>query len=452
MLTFRKRIAAALFIGLSAGSTGPTLVNASGHREAPIINNAPKAEGADFYLFKSYEPGRAGFVTLIATYWPVPTPSGREILFALDPEARYEMNIDNDGDANPDVIFAFRFSLAPSDRRDDGAVLSPETYTLEVSRRRKPSDTVSRFAAVRQAHTGETTFNVFGDHRLLQKSSDSASYDNRPSPSSATIPDCGGGRVFVGQHFGGFSLDVGEVIDVVNTQPVQPNDKKLKRADKKITTLALEVPISCLTRGRDPVIGAWMSTSIPKSSQPDSAAKNIDWLQRSRLGSPLLREWMISLKGKARYNVNPPSEDAYYIEDVQHPTLPLMIESLFGVRAPRVSSRNDLTGVFLTGIDGLNKPQTVRHAEMLRLNTLTPVLPAAQQSRLGVLGGDSAGFPNGRRPGDDVVDIVLRMAMGALLDVNEAPDGQLPYNDGTDINANLFDTTFPYLITPDIAL
>ena len=144
-----------------------------------------------------------------------------------------------------------------------------------------------------------------------------------------------------------------------------------------------------------------------------------------------------------------PRDDAQFLTYVTHPTFPALIEALFGaagVKAPTAFPRADLVAAFLTGIDGLNA--TATPSEMLRLNTAIPAKPAEQQRPLGALGGDVAGFPNGRRPGDDVVDIELRVAMGALLDPSVAPSGALPFTDGAKVDASFFDATFPYLRTP----
>lgn len=414
-----------------------TDLNASGHREAPLITTTSKVNSADFYMFKSYEPGREGNVTLIAKY------------FAFDTDARYEINIDNNGNAQPDLTFAFQFNPP---RRDNKTVDILETYTVDINRRMKPSDSVLRPGHVHDAHTKDRIFIKTVDNEDNKSSSDYASYANRHIY-TVEISDCGMGRLFVGQRKEGFSVNWGEVVNLVNTTPVSPRDTKVNSTrDKNIMSLALEVPVSCLTRGGDPVIGAWTTVSKPKHGglldQLGGVAEPSAWLQTFRLGSPLVSELMIGLKDSDSFNESSPYLDARIAGYITNPTLPVIIESLFGLRAPTANPRSDLASVFLTGIDGLNKPNKVRSAEMLRLNTSTPALPAAQQNSLGVLNGDVAGFPNGRRPGDDVVDITLRVAMGALLDASVAADGQLPYNDGMTIDANMFDTTFPYVATP----
>jgi hypothetical protein len=182
--------------------------------------------------------------------------------------------------------------------------------------------------------------------------------------------------------------------------------------------------------------------------------------QVSRLGAPLVNEVVIGLRDKDLFNSASPTQDSALASYVTNPTLPELLEILFGsagVQAPNNFPRRDLVAAFLTGIQGLNKPQNVVASEMLRLNTSTAPVPLASQNRLGALGGDNAGFPNGRRPGDDVVDIELRVAMGALCHAfpgafscgpGDAPSGLLPFTDGAFVDASFFNDAFPYLRTP----
>jgi len=162
---------------------------------------------------------------------------------------------------------------------------------------------------------------------------------------------------------------------------------------------------------------------------------------------PLVNEVVIGLPDKDRFNSSEPKDDGQFANYVTNPTLPALLHVLFGVAAP-TTPRNDLVTAFLTGIPGLNQQKKVTASEMLRLNTSTPPLAAAQQNTLGVLGGDTAGFPNGRRPGDDVVDVSLRVAMGVLMPADQAPDGQLPYTDQTSLAASDFAQSFPYINPP----
>ena len=184
------------------------------------------------------------------------------------------------------------------------------------------------------------------------------------------------------------------------------------------------------------------------------------WSQVSRLGMPLVNELVIGLPDKDRFNASQPKSDAQFADYVTNPSLPVLLQVLFGaagVKAPNVYPRTDLEAAFLTGVTGLNQPVKATPAEELRLNTSTTVTPMATQNDLGVLGGDLSGFPNGRRPIDDVVDITLRVAMGVLLspfdgsakDPDPTSDGsrQLHYTDGAEPNPGNYLAAFPYLNT-----
>ena len=218
------------------------------------------------------------------------------------------------------------------------------------------------------------------------------------------------------------------------------------------------MPIACLTRSNDPVIGAWTTASERVAGDDEDQES---WRQLSRLGQPLVNELVIGLRDKDKFNASEPKNDGQFATYVTNPTLPVLIDALFGVPAP-ATPRNDLVSVFLTGVPGLNKPATVTPSEMLRLNTSIGVKAPAAQSPVGVLGGDTAGFPNGRRPGDDVVDVALRAVEGVLLPghpaaVEQLTDGALSsatiaYSAEGAITGDaafaLFRPTFPYLQTP----
>jgi hypothetical protein len=238
-------------------------------------------------------------------------------------------------------------------------------------------------------------------------------------------------------------------------------------ADKKVTSIALEVAAACLVApgGADPVIGAWTTASVPQarlinpapSTTGNASREGGAWTQVSRLGMPLVNEVVIGLKDKDRFNHSRPSGDTQFLTYVTNPTLPALVETLFagaGVKAPTNFPRNDLVTVFLTGVAGLNQPAKVTPSEMLRLNTTIAAVPKGAQKRLGVIDGDNAGFPNGRRPGDDVVDIELRVAMGKLCTLNlgcapaNAPSGAIRFTDGAYLDDGAFNDAFPYLTTP----
>jgi hypothetical protein len=192
------------------------------------------------------------------------------------------------------------------------------------------------------------------------------------------------------------------------------------------------------------------------ATQPDNS---VTLKQRSRLGMPLVNEVVIGLKDKDRFNASAPSDDTQFLTYVTNPTFPAIVQAIFGgagVAAPTNFPRNDLVATFLTGIAGLNQPKNVVPSEMLRLNTSIAPTAWGSQSRLGVLGGDNAGFPNGRRPGDDVVDVTVRVAMGRLctLGLNgyctsaQAPSGGLDFVDGVALTSSYWGQSFPYLNNP----
>jgi hypothetical protein len=283
-----------------------------------------------------------------------------------------------------------------------------------------------------------------------------------------TIPGCASsGRVFVGQRKDSFVVNLGPVFDLVNiAKPATEFDPNAERIgkddleDKNVTTIALEVPIACVTTAATPIIGAWTTAAVrqTKTFSATGASSSGGFAQVSRLSAPLVNELVIGLKDKDKFNASRPVDDAANFADyVTNPTLPALIEILFGgagVKAPTNFPRNDLVAAFLTGIEGLNKPPGVVAAEMMRLNTSIAPKAKGQQNRLGVVGGDTAGFPNGRRPGDDVVDIELRVAMGLLCTLNigctaaQAPSGAIHFTDGAYLDDSFFTNGFPYLKSP----
>jgi len=251
--------------------------------------------------------------------------------------------------------------------------------------------------------------------------------------------------MFVGQRKDPFVVNLGETFDLVNItgSPLGPVDaNKDTLDDKNVTSIILEIPKSFLLSAPDkPIIGAWTTAS--------KVAADGTTTQVSRLGHPLVNEVVIGLKDKDKFNASEPKDDAQFADYVTHPTLPAIIELLYGsagVKAPTLFPRTDLVAIFLTGVDGLNKNGSL--SEMVRLNTSIPVTARDQQKNLGVIAGDNAGFPNGRRPGDDVVDIALRAVMGVLLSTNDAPSGQLAFTDGASVDAKMFLPAFPYINPP----
>ncbi|MDQ3494252.1 MAG: DUF4331 domain-containing protein [Pseudomonadota bacterium] len=441
-----------------------TLVTASSHREAPNITKFPKLDNTDVYAFRSYEAGRADAVTIITNFQPLQDPFGGPSYFLMDENGVYDLHIDNNGDGNPNITFEFRFFNQFQNKTIPVGGMPVPIALVQIA---PVTDTDVRGLNVLQFYTvtvvnNETgarteALNPFGRSRFYMKPFDnigSKTFPNYARYADAHIgllsySGCGGsGKIFAGQRREGFSIALGEVFDLLNLNPVGPRDGERNDLDKlNVTSIAIEVPISCLARSGEPVIGVWSNGHTSTSGALDRPLGP----SISRLGMPLVNEVIIGLQDKDKFNASRPADDAQFLRYVTNPTLPALIEVLFasaGVKAPTKFPRTDLVSVFLTGIQGLNQPANVKPSEMLRLNTSIAPRAAAAQNNLGVLAGDNAGYPNGRRPGDDVVDITLRVAMGALLTDAEAPSRNLPFTDGAATSALRFFGRFPYLATP----
>ena len=496
-----------LAASLAASVTGGAL--ASSHREAPFITTRPKVDGTDFYMFNSYEAGRAGYVTLIANYLPLQDPQGGPNYFLLDDNALYEISIDNTGTGVAGLTFQFRFTtttagltvpvgtksipvplvnIGPVSSSNMSAQNVSQSYTLTMVKGDRRTGTAT---PITNATTGATTFAKPLDNIGAKSIPNYAAYAaNFVHP--ITIPGCGmPGKVFVGQRQDPFVVNLGETFDLVNIKypatQLAPNGVNGRNyvpnslAGYNVTALELEIPAACLTSGSGSIIGGYTTASLRQAEVLNPApqsAKSVAsvgavasptgtelaggaWLQVSRLGMPLVNEVVVGLPDKDRWNASNPADDGQFADYVTNPSLPVLLQALFGgagVKAPNVYPRTDLEAVFLTGVSGLNQPANVKAAEELRLNTATPVTAMASQNDLGVLGGDLSGFPNGRRPIDDVVDIELRVAMGALLspfdgsaqdpDPTSDTSRQLGYTDGVEPNPANYLPAFPYLNTP----
>jgi len=511
--TFKSRarllpIAAAALGAVAGAALVPAY--ASSHREAPYITTRPKVDGTDFYMFTSYETGRSDYVTIIANYLPLQDPYGGPNYFTLDKDALYEIHIDNDGDNREDLTFQFKFksNLKAKTLRIDnkdvaipliqfGPVTDPnaanlnlnEAYTIDVVRGPRRQLNPDAYKAVTNAATGAGTFDKPVDNIGTKTIPDYAGYAAKHIY-PINIPGCSApGKVFVGQRKEAFAVNLGTIFDLVNvdlgviTNPANIGAVPNTIDDANITTLALEVHKSCLTKAGDPVIGGWTTASLHQGSlldpTPKTGFQTTDrnggpWVQVSRLGMPLVNEVVIGLPDKDKFNGSQPKDDAKnFLDYVTNPTLPALLEAVFpGTKiAPTNFPRTDLMNVFLTGITGLNRPKGSPGSEMMRLNTNTPPLEEAKQNRLGVLGGDFAGYPNGRRPHDDVVDISLVAVVGGLCFANGDGDAfqlsnslgaksdckpssvplgatSLVLHDGVDNAKVPLLQKFPYLFTP----
>ena len=453
---------------------------ASSHREAPGITNSPKVDGTDFYMFRSYEGvdsagagGRSDYVTLLANYQPLQAPYGGPNYFQMDPNALYEIHVDNTGDAVEDITFQFKFKNSlksipltigtqsvPIPLIQAGAVSNlndanlnvNETYEVKVvrgERRKNPGAAVMKTG-------GGATFEKPVDNIGTKTIADYAGYAAK-HVFAVTIPGCPAGKdqgkVFVGQRQEGFAVNLGPVFDLVNAPAAVLLDPANKDAagmggknviqKANVTTIAMEVHKDCLTAGGESVIGGWTTASLrqarlyngkPGSGNNDSSKQGGAWVQVSRLGNPLVNELVIGLPDKDKFNASSPKDDTQFLKYVSNPTLPALLGLVLAgdpkAVAPVNLPRTDLLTTFLTGITGVNKPATnPTPSEMMRLNTAVAAVPFASQNRLGVAGNaltpggtDNAGFPNGRRPKDDVVDIALVAMVGGLCAINGSGD------------------------------
>jgi len=474
-----KRTLSLLPLALAVAGALATPAMASSHREAPFITTSPKVDGTDFYMFRSYETGRSDHVTLIANYQPLQDGYGGPNYFKMDSNALYEIHVDNNGDSKEDLTFQFRFNnrLANGGKGVElpigsasvaipltqaGAVANlsdanlnvAETYSVTLVRgdRRKGSS-----QAVTKA-SGGSSFEKPVDYIGVKTLGDTAAYASYAGKHVHTVkfPGCPAGkdtgRVFVGQRQEGFAVNLGGIFDLVNATAAQVTNPSLINAfaansiqNKNVTAMAVEIHKDCLTNGSDPVVGAWTSASLrqgrllsatPAAGHQTSEKVGGAWTQVSRLGNPLVNEVVIGLRDKDRFNASHPSGDSQFLPYVTNPTLPALLGLVLAgnttALAPTNLPRTDLATTFLTGITGLNKPATVTPSEMLRLNTAIAPVPFASQNRLGVAGEilrvggaanlaqatDLAGYPNGRRPKDDVVDIALVAVLGGLCVIN----------------------------------
>ncbi len=490
----KRNLLCALVASAACGAmvVGSGSALAASHREAPLIAQMPAVDNTDTYVFRSYEPGREGYVVFIANYLPLQDAYGGPNYFQLDPDALYEIHVDNNGDGREDLTFSFRFynnvrgtalningTNVPIPLVNSGQITTGSVPALNVVQQYS----VDLIRGARRTGTREPVLPLVGGTRF-EKPIDNIGNKSIPNyadyagmhvrgiaipgctPPAGTFP-----RVFVGQRKEGFGVNLGEIFDLVNIPTARIIGSRTGAANstqyKNVTSIALEVPIACLTAGGDPVIGAWATASLPprKANLPDSAGVG-GFVQVSRLGMPLVNEVVIGLPDKDKFNASEPKDDGQFASYVTNPTLPALIASLYssaGVQAPSVFPRSDLVAVFLTGVPGVNQPRAVTASEMIRLNTAIPATAQDMQNSLGAAacfvngalvlsnpGCDPAGFPNGRRPGDDVVDIALRVVMGYLLPpgAGKPASASLPYTDGVLVDATQFDFGFPFLRPP----
>jgi hypothetical protein len=455
---------AALGLALAAGVAilGPAGARASSHREAPLIAADPAVDNTDVYAFVS--PDRPGYVTFVANFIPFEEPNGGPNFYPFAKDAIYNINIDNNGDAKPDAVFRWKFhdvdkrggstflyNNGPVTSITDPNLLFRQTYTLQSSFHGEPFQTRVANAPVAPSRVGPASMPNYAKLR-----------------NQAVTKLAGGWKIFAGQADDPFFLDL-RVFDLLYGGNLKETGQDTL-AGYNVNTLAIQVPFKDVALGGDPArnpnIGIWSTAERPRVRITGKTGTSTrGWVQVSRLGNPLVNEVVVPANLKDAFNALPPVKDASIapvVARVKDPEVPKLIQGIYGIKAP-ATPRNDLVEIFLTGItkkaggpikadlnSQLNNadvsPAAFRPSEMLRLNL--SIKPTANPNRLGVLGGDLQGFPNGRRLTDDVVDIELQALEGAAQTGKLVP--ALAAGDGVNANDRAFAKSFPYVALPNV--
>ena len=447
----------------------PASAGASSHREAPLITKNPQWDNTDIYAFR--DPIVTDRLTILSNWIPLEDPSGFPNFFHFDENAWYQIHIDNDGDGIEDITYRFIFTenvrhpdtflnfTGPVTSLDDTGINVYYTYTV---------DKIIGLAA----DPLEDAVTRIGEGLLeIPNYAGPATYPNPGgySTGSGLIAGVytvdGNTRVFAGPRSDMFFVDLGWLGDAFNFRPgVIPGNHGggiNGVAGFNTHTIGMQIPLADVTRNglfpasvSDPnsIIGIWSDTWVPQNRvYQTTGAKPVlsgPFVQVSRLGVPLVNEVVIPLGSKDKFNATYPKDDAQYAPFVLDPEVPKLLKALFNIDSPP-APRTDLVAV-VQGIDGLTRRPGEAIADELRLNLAVPptaIAPVDQTNRMGVLGGDLAGFPNGRRPWDDVVDIELQILAGVLVPAfNKSPNNQL--GDGVDGPEKPFLAAFPYLRSP----
>jgi hypothetical protein len=455
----------------------------SSHREAPALLCDPCADNTDTYAWVTHD----NTVTIITNYVPVEAPAGGPNFYEFGDDVTYRINVDNDGDGQADVIYELQF---------ENLITNPNTFLYNTG----PIDRLDSPNWNRRQRYTVTRIDRRGRRQVLGRRlpSPPCNIGPRSTPNyqqalaDAAVIDLGGGRrVFCGQRAEGFYVDLGAIFDLGTLRPLQSAhlipmagaDGVDALAQVNVHTIALQVPITDLAwRGRMPTdpmdarstIGVWGSSYRQRGSVRgwdrgrDRGSSNVGpWTQVSRLGNPLFNEVIVPMSQKDRWNSVGPEQDSQFARFVAQPELAKLLPVLYPGAFPNLKAltadRADLLAILLTGIPeqvngrpvipGFQNFTGPTQADVLRLNVAIP--PSARPNRLGLLGGDLAGFPNGRRPMDDVVTVELRAVAGAtypLIDPTFTPDDVVTQlEDGTfdDLDVGRrFLNRFPFLGTP----
>jgi hypothetical protein len=458
---------------------GPEAARAASHREAPLISLDPTADITDFFMFRSYEPGQSDKVVLIMDVIPGEEPSSGPNYWNFDPNVKYSFHIDNDKDGTDDVTFNFRFNNEPI----RGTV---RTLNLPLSFVAVPPITSldgpgAAGIGLRQRYSVEMLQDRRGhrtkltsDRIVVPSNVGPRTTPNYPALAAQGIYSLGGGvKVFAGQRDDPFYIDLGGAFDTLNLRRMLPIESDLEDASDttnpfgvdmlggfNVHEIALQVPASWLTVDHkgisdtsQPVLGGYASTSRPKvtvlggdnqSFSHDDDDDNDEgrfsqtshkFVQIQRLANPLINELIIGTQDKDLWNRVEPEDEGQFLDYYLNPRLATAMQLVFGVPAATMG-RNDLVNLLLK-----YSPSDSQLSELLRLNLSVPPTPFASQKRLTVLAGDNAGWPNGRRPKDDVTDIALRVVGGPNYTAAHAADG-------VNTNDRPLSAEFPFLATP----
>jgi hypothetical protein len=462
-MTKKWLVGSGVAAALVAGAVG--LGVASSHREAPLISADPLADNTDVYAFVS--PDAPDTVTMIANWIPLEAPGGGPNFYKFGDDVLYRINIDNDGDADDDIVYEFRFKTRIQNVAtflyNTGPIASLDDPNFNI----RQTYSVTRI----DRHGRHVLGTNLTTPPVNVGARSTPNYDALANAAVHTLPD--GSRVFAGQRDDPFFVDLGSVFDLLGLRPFNaahviplppaPGVDGLKGLNTH--TIAIQVPKYRLTHdgslGTDAanpqsIIGVYSTTLRRRvridDDRDDQHGKGWDdnrgdWVQVSRLGMPLVNEVVIPLGRKDRFNASDPKDDAQFASLVLNPEPARLIPVLYPVVHVPTAPRSDLVSIFLTGIAGLNQPAHVQPSEMIRLNMAIP--PSASPNRLGLLAGQLDGFPNGRRLADDVVDIEVRALAGATPftpSFNVAPNNLL--GDGVDANDKTFLPNFPYVASP----
>jgi hypothetical protein len=414
-------VAAVALLGLAgvvgAAKLGPGNGQASSHREAPLIAEDPAADLTDLYAFRS--PDKPSTVTILANVIPGEDPAAGPNWYTFSPGARYNLKIDTNGDTRADVTYLFQFKT-----KTGPYFLGDTAQPYTVTRIAGGKASVVARGTTPPNNIGPRS--TPGYHALVTK--------------SILSFDSGASKAFAGQRDDPFFGDVGAIFDLVAIRKGLGNMGGGKDffAGYGVHSFGVQVPIAGL-KAKDGTIGVWSSVDRRSITHRGVTTKNTGgWVQVNRLANPLVNEVIIPTGLKDKWNAMQPSSESAFKKYYETPILAAVINKLYKLDVPE-TGRDDLVAVLLTGVPKLNFTGA-QAADLLRLNLTIPVTGKPQ--RLGVLAGDNQGWPNGRRLGDDVIDVAEQAVAGFLK------GKKVPLGDGVNGDDRQTLESFPYAADP----